>query len=75
MLVAAIVTQSGAESSESVRDRAAALDAHIFRVLPRDAHKDPLLSPFVHRSRVPPELPQQRDGTSQSRLIDQAVKG
>jgi hypothetical protein len=37
LLVAAIVTQRGAESSESVRDRAAALDAHIFRVLPRDA--------------------------------------
>jgi hypothetical protein len=39
-LVAAIVTQRGAESSEPVRDRAAALDAHVFRVLPRDAHKD-----------------------------------
>jgi hypothetical protein len=40
VLVATIVTQSGAESSESVRDRTTALDAHIFRVLPRDAHKD-----------------------------------
>jgi hypothetical protein len=48
LLVAAIVTQSGAESSESVRDRAPALDAHIFRILPRDAHNDrspPVCSP------------------------------
>jgi hypothetical protein len=47
-LVAAIVTQSRAESCESIRDRAAALDAHVIRVLPRDAHTDrspPVRSP------------------------------
>lgn len=38
LLITAIVTEGGAESSEPIRDRAAALDADVFRVLPRNAH-------------------------------------
>ena len=55
MLKAAVVTQSGSESGESIRDRTAALNADVFRVLPRDAHKDRssrLSSPQLHPAEV-----------------------
>jgi hypothetical protein len=38
LLVAAVVTKNRPEASEPLRDRAAALEADVFRFLPRDAH-------------------------------------
>ena len=38
LLVAAVVTKNRPEASEHLRDRTAALEADVFRFLPRDAH-------------------------------------
>jgi hypothetical protein len=42
LLVAAVVTENGADPSESLRDRAAAVEADVFRFLPRQSHHRPL---------------------------------
>jgi len=39
LLVAAGVTENGADPSESLRDRAAAVEADVFRFLPRQSHR------------------------------------
>jgi hypothetical protein len=56
LVVPAVVTEDGAEPSELVSDRAAALEADVFRFLPRDAHRAAPL-PFIAAG-APPELPQ-----------------
>jgi hypothetical protein len=50
------VTESGAESSESIRDSAAALDADTFRVLPRLAPRGPVSSPRHSPQLIPAEV-------------------
>jgi hypothetical protein len=46
LLVAAVVTKNRPEASEHLRDRTAALEADVFRFLPRDAHRAAPL-PFI----------------------------
>jgi hypothetical protein len=46
LLVAAVVTKNRPEASKHLRDRTAALEADVFRFLPRDAHRAAPL-PFV----------------------------
>jgi hypothetical protein len=70
LLVAAGVTENGADPSESLRDRAAALEADVFRFLPRQSHQ---ASPRC-RIASPPKLPQRRVPSSQSRQDNEAVK-
>jgi hypothetical protein len=70
LLVAAGVTENGADPSESLRDRAAAVEADVFRFLPRQSHQ---ASPRC-RIASPPKLPQRRVPSSQSRQGNEAVK-